>query len=1190
MQLDQHYSVRPVILMMLFVIIVFLSACDPPDETPTPTTTPTLTPKSSQTPTPTFTTTPTSAVGVTLFEKFEMFAWVAYTPTQYDPNSDLVPTAEQIVEDLQVLYDAGFRGIVTYGADGILSQIPTLAREVGFEGVVMGIWTPNDPEETDAALQAVAEVDGFVVGNEGVFFDRYDMDTLEQAIVDLRASSEKPVTTSEVLSLYYTEEKLMSLGDWVFPNAHPYWAGITNPEEAFIWTIEQYNDLALLSNDLSLVFKEVGLPTGGESDLSKYQQAEYFNHLRESDIMFMYFEAFDQFWKVEDGVGQYWGLFNTDRSPKVAGQYIERGFPPIYVYTDYGASYNYFVPEGFMGCWQGIDVDENDQSNPYSGTSSIKISYAHQPSCADEWAGIFWWPPNNNWCEEEGIDLAGRTRVTFWVRGEEGGENVEFKVGGLRPCDSILPEKTTHPFELSNEWEQKTITITGRDLSQVAGGFVWVTNSEEPITIYLDEIRFEWSEETNFPSSTPTLTPIPSTINPSPTATLIPPTKTMTSVPPTATLSPTITSSPTHTPLPTSTPLAFAKSDQEESLIIIFPFYTAEGIRDDLPHRIIYDALEDKASELDIENLRLEIYPETLTDGDLEKALEIGNFYDASMIIWGDQTGIKIVANLLNLKRLEDEVFVQSVSIQETERTQSIASPNVYSHFLLEDLPSRVTFYSLFSLAQEKGFQSNYEESFIILERVINELADTNVPSEDLGSAYYYLAWLLSQIEPLDSDLIIENYNKAIELYSEAISLNPQASAYSSRGFVLYFMEEYEEAFADFNIAIELEPENAHNFYNRGKIHSAQGNDEAALSDYTKAIEINPEFIFAYFYRGRIYHDLRQNGAASADFEKAIELNPQVAYFHLNLGLVNHDLGEYEAAITNYYEAIKLDPNYAYAYLSRGRAYHRLEEYQSAINDFSQVIELDPNYVSAYHSRGRTYHSLEEYENAIVDFSQAIELDSNYVSAYHSRAISYEALSKYDEAIFDYTQIITLNPDNDSAYFNRSLAFDKLGDYSNAILDLAKSLELVSTYNYRYRFDYFTYLAATNASIGQYDATIAYLTEATILAPYSAQAFNDLCWWGSLLGKVDEVFYACEEAITRTYDFDEGRFHSSRGLARALKGDYTGAIEDFNAYVEWSKENNQYETYGIKREAWIIQLEAGNSPFDEKTLEDLRNE
>jgi len=412
-----------------------------------------------------------------------------------------MPTTEEIVEDLRVLHEAGFQGIVTYGAGGVLSEIPHLARKVGFEGVVMGIWTPGDPEETEAAIRATPYVDGYALGNEGLFFDRYDFEALEQAVSELRGKTRKPVTTSEVLSLYYTEEKLLRLGEWLFPNAHPYWQGITDPSEAVTWTQDTFDSLKAKSGDIPIVLKEVGLPTAGKPRLSEYQQALYYAWLRGRPVNFVYFEAFDQPWKTEEGVGPYWGLFRSDRSPKVAANYVVKGYPPFYVYADAGSPDNHFVPEGWMGCWQGIDFDQNDQTSPFSGKSSIRITYALRPECEQKWGGIYWWhPPGSNWCEKTGgFDLRGWTKLTFWARGEKGGEVAEFKVGGLKSakggdCDSLQPARTTYPLVLSAKWTQYVISLYEQDLSHIAGGFAWVTDAKEKTTIYLDEIRFEWAE------------------------------------------------------------------------------------------------------------------------------------------------------------------------------------------------------------------------------------------------------------------------------------------------------------------------------------------------------------------------------------------------------------------------------------------------------------------------------------------------------------------------------------------------------------------------------------------------------------------------------------------------------------------------------------------------------------------------
>jgi WD40 repeat protein len=103
-------------------------------------------------------------------------------------------------------------------------------------------------------------------------------------------------------------------------------------------------------------------------------------------------------------------------------------------------------------------------------------------------------------------------------------------------------------------------------------------------------------------------------------------------------------------------------------------------------------------------------------------------------------------------------------------------------------------------------------------------------------------------------------------------------------------------------------------------------------------------------------------------------------------------------------------------------------------------------------------------------------------------------------------------------------------------------------------------------------------------------ASNQVCWSGSIGGFAEIVLPACEQAVELADETERAYYSDSRGLARALTGDYAGALEDFRVFMEWSKLNDAYERYGAKREAWIQELEGGRNPFDEETLEALRNE
>src|SRR5215204_1440714 len=65
---------------------------------------------------------------------------------------------------------------------------------------------------------------------------------------------------------------------------------------------------------------------------------------------------------------------------------------------------------------------------------------------------------------------------------------------------------------------------------------------------------------------------------------------------------------------------------------------------------------------------------------------------------------------------------------------------------------------------------------------------------------------------------------------------------------------------------------------NRGVEYADTKRDyDEAIREYTKAIELNPQFAEAYYNRGIAYSDKKEYDAAIQDYTKAIELNPRFA-------------------------------------------------------------------------------------------------------------------------------------------------------------------------------------------------------------------------------------------------------------------------------------------------------------------------
>ncbi len=168
----------------------------------------------------------------------------------------------------------------------------------------------------------------------------------------------------------------------------------------------------------------------------------------------------------------------------------------FYVYSDKGARVNHFIPSGWMGDYGDLKLDDGNTNDPADGKSCIKVTYTGKATQGANWSGIFWQHPANNWGDKPGgFDLSSMKRMTFWARGEEGGEKIaEFKVGGITGEHGDSDSASIGPVALTKEWKKYTIDLADKNLSHIVGGFCWSASRDDNpngFVIYLDEVRYE---------------------------------------------------------------------------------------------------------------------------------------------------------------------------------------------------------------------------------------------------------------------------------------------------------------------------------------------------------------------------------------------------------------------------------------------------------------------------------------------------------------------------------------------------------------------------------------------------------------------------------------------------------------------------------------------------------------------------
>ena len=303
-----------------------------------------------------------------------------------------------------------------------------------------------------------------------------------------------------------------------------------------------------------------------------------------------------------------------------------------------------------------------------------------------------------------------------------------------------------------------------------------------------------------------------------------------------------------------------------------------------------------------------------------------------------------------------------------------------------------------------------------------------------------------------------------------------RAYAEASHGYVKQKERQYEAAIKHYTAALQLNPDLAEIYHNRGTLQSLLGHSESAIADWDAALARNPDFTEAYFNRGAAKTTLGDFEGGIADCSTAIECNPDAAPAYYNRAQARMELKQYTEGIEDYDKALSIGLSAADSYgayynralaryllgldkAAQGDEAEAIQLYHASIPDYTKAIQVapDPSLASRnYNNRGYAKYLIaesesadgnmeearERYEAAMVDSEEAIKRDRRNAYAYCTRAVTKIAFDAHDEAIKDFDRAIKLKPDFAHAYHQRGLAKQALGRQKEADTDFARAKEI----------------------------------------------------------------------------------------------------------------------------------------------------
>jgi tetratricopeptide (TPR) repeat protein/serine/threonine protein kinase len=300
------------------------------------------------------------------------------------------------------------------------------------------------------------------------------------------------------------------------------------------------------------------------------------------------------------------------------------------------------------------------------------------------------------------------------------------------------------------------------------------------------------------------------------------------------------------------------------------------------------------------------------------------------------------------------------------------------------------------------------------------------------------------------------NRNETFETYSRAIEQLTQqqdkALALGHRGFRYNMLRQFDQAFDDFNLALELNPNDWLALHWRGDAYRETGRHAQAIEDYKKSLELNPLHLWGWIHLGTCQWELGRRTDTLETYSRAIERLPDQPEAWIHRGLRHCQLKQFDQAISDCNRAIELNPQNSWYWHVRGDAHRGLDRHAEAIADYTETIRIDPNSGEGHRlwswiNRGRSKLALGQVELALDDLEKASLLNPDKTS--HAEAEVQLTLGEIamrqgrsEESIAHFDRSIAITPNAGYRYKRRAVACFHASRFDDALADLRTARQL----------------------------------------------------------------------------------------------------------------------------------------------------
>jgi protein O-GlcNAc transferase len=315
------------------------------------------------------------------------------------------------------------------------------------------------------------------------------------------------------------------------------------------------------------------------------------------------------------------------------------------------------------------------------------------------------------------------------------------------------------------------------------------------------------------------------------------------------------------------------------------------------------------------------------------------------------------------------------------------------------------------------------------------------------------------------------------QLEAALVGAPDNAALHDSLGTILAQRQIYNDAAAQFQRAISLDPSLASAYYHLGSVSLNQGDPAAAVSELTKANDLAKENVEYTLQLGRalrandqeeaaliVFKQLLAADPSSTDtqyelaltlqandnprealplFKQVVTARPQDSAALTNLGLALVQTGDAKGAVVFYLRALALNAQNATLLQDLGVAYLQQSDLDHAIEQFRAGLLVEPDNSHLHYDLGLALKLKDNPTAAVTEFKRAEDLDPKLPDPPYTLGVLYLQLGRFADSQVELEKATVLRPDNGDAWALLGNVYKDNDEPQKAIAALRRAIDLL---------------------------------------------------------------------------------------------------------------------------------------------------